>query len=359
MSGAAVIGGNVAVPARRQVFVCGDLHNLGDLKLLLQNLALTGGRGGFVRYWAALPAPVVEQVEAAGGTLVPGRRLLAFARRCFGAEVVFGGGQLVRDNVSPASLVGLWLAAISARLGGGRFVSRGLGVSATASPLRRLLWRGILANCRCVNLRDEASARNLRSLLPRKGHRVNADMVFLPTAAAGVRHGEAERRWIVVAPCCDGTEARSIEGAALDAALAAAFRRLPDARLVIACHDPREGMDRAVARRLRARWPERDVEIMDGYRLDALTDLYGKAALVVTNRLHALIFSLLADAPVIAIEDGTAKVRVIADGFDVPVLARACDRAADGKVDRALAFDRAHRARTRLEMARRAAGNLA
>ncbi|MFD2401099.1 polysaccharide pyruvyl transferase family protein [Novosphingobium soli] len=98
----------------------------------------------------------------------------------------------------------------------------------------------------------------------------------------------------------------------------------------------------------------------DGYDLGALCGLYGEAALVVTNRLHALVFALLADAPALAIEDGSAKLRALAERFGVPLLPQAQEReprAADC-VAAALAFDRSHRARLRQEMAGAAAGNL-
>ena len=349
----------VARTSQRQVFVCGDLHNLGDLKLLLQNLALTQGDGGIVRRWAPLPRAVVRQVEAAGGELASGKAILGFARRCFGAQVVFGGGQLVRDNVSVLSQLGLLLAVVCARAGGGRFVTRGLGVSAIRSPLRRLLWRAILSRCAVVRVRDEASERNLADLLPGKRCEVYADMVFLRAPGAfAITPGEGERRWIVVAPCADGSEGRFLEGAGLDAALDAALHALPGVRVIVACHDPREGMDKAAAARLVARWPGRAVEVLDGYELAPLIALYREAALVVTNRLHALIFAILADAPAVAIEDGTAKVRVVADRFAIPVLPRGDAAVAKGCVDEALSFDRAHRRTVRHELAIRAAANL-
>lgn len=345
--------------ARRQVFVCGDLHNLGDLKLLLQNLALTGGRGGIVRRWAPLPAQVERQVAEAGGELVSGRALLGFAYKAFGSQIVLGGGQLVRDNVSIAGLVGLLLAVVSARLGGGGLVTRGLGVSTIRSPLRRILWRAILAQCPLVNLRDEGSGGNLARLLPGKAQAVHADMVFLPTVGAhAITPGQGERRWIVVAPCADSSEERSIEGAALDAVVAEAFHRLPHAGLVIACHDPRPSMDKAAAARLVARWPDREIVVLDGYDLAKLVELYREAALVVTNRLHALIFAMLADAAALAVEDGTAKVRVVADHFAVPIVPREDRTGVPACVEAALAFDPILRARTRQELALKAARNL-
>ena len=147
-------------------------------------------------------------------------------------------------------------------------------------------------------------------LAPRKSFLVNADMVFLPTRVGlRITPASGERSWIVVAPCVDASEGRLLEGSGLDAGFDEALRALPGARVIIACHDPRENMDKAAAARLVARWPAVAVEVLDGYDLDALIALYREAALVLTNRLHALIFAILADAPALAIEDGTAKVQ--------------------------------------------------
>ncbi|MFT4056672.1 MAG: polysaccharide pyruvyl transferase family protein [Novosphingobium sp.] len=343
---------------RRQVFVPGDLHNLGDLKLVLQNLAVSQGQGGLVRYWAPLPAAIVRQVAEAGGELTPGKRVFHFARRAFGADLVIGGGQIVRDNVSIASMLGLALAAVSARIGGGRVLTRGLGVSAIRSRSRRFLWRMVLRRCAVVNVRDAASARNLGDLLPGKAVAVHADMVFLPTSTHLSPEREAPARWIVVAPCDDGSERRSLDGAALDAVLDAAQAALPEARVAIACHDPRESMDKASAARLASRWQGRQPHVVDSFELATLTQLYREAALVVTNRLHSLIFAILADAPALAIEDGTAKVRVVADDFAIPLIGREEAGKAGAKVAAALAFDGTARAQVRQELARRAALNL-
>jgi polysaccharide pyruvyl transferase WcaK-like protein len=147
-----------------------------------------------------------------------------------------------------------------------------------------------------------------------------------------------------------------MEGAALNAVVAAASRALPQARLVIACHDPR--IDKSAADRLAALWADRAVDVIDGYDLDALNSLYRDAALVITNRLHALIFAILGDAPALAIEDGTAKVRVVADRFGIPVVLRDTAQSAEASVAAALGFDRQIRNRERAELARRAAGNV-
>ncbi|PNU04776.1 polysaccharide pyruvyl transferase family protein [Novosphingobium guangzhouense] len=359
-----------SAPARRpQVFVAGDLHNLGDLKLTLQNLALTQGRGGAVRRWAGLPEAIERQVEEAGGTLVPGKQIVAFARRVWGAELVLGGGQIVRDNVSAASLAGLALAALAAVLGGGTVTTRGLGVSVIRSPLRRFLWRAVLRRCAIVNVRDDISKLNLAALLPGKAVAVTADMVFFPTVSplAGDDPGEEEgagdeagdrRRWVVVAPCDDAGEGRVLDTALLDAMIAAALAALPGARLAIACHDPRESMDRAAAARIAARWSASAPRIVDSFELAVLTRLYRQAGLVLTNRLHSLIFAVIAGAPVLGIGDGTSKVRVVAGEFAIPVAQPGEAAQAADLVAQALGFDAEARTARRHDMASRATRNL-
>lgn len=343
----------------KQIFLCGDLHNLGDLKLLLQNLALTEGRGGDVRFWAPLPAAIVKQVEAANGRLVSGKNILSFMRRAYGAQLVFGGGQLARDNVSIASLTGLLLAVWSAKLGGGRLGTRGLGISAIRTPLRRLLWKAILSASAIVNLRDQASAKNLRDLLPQKPFSVNADMVFLPTSGARwLKESASLQKWIIIAPCADESEGRSIEGASLDAAVECALQKCPGAKLLIACHDPREFMDKAVALRLLERWRDRDIKVLESYELEPLVSAYKDAALVLTNRLHSLIFGLLSGAPVLPIEDGTSKVQVVAEEFALPVLSKNQETDIADYVDRAIQFDRDARAKVIHALGARAANNL-
>ena len=73
--------GRPAVQRDRPVMLIGgDLCNLGDLALLLQNLgqAPAEGRRTFVRRWAPLPEQVEQQVRDAGGIFIPGKHLARF-----------------------------------------------------------------------------------------------------------------------------------------------------------------------------------------------------------------------------------------------------------------------------------------
>jgi polysaccharide pyruvyl transferase WcaK-like protein len=344
---------------RKVVIVGGDLHNLGDLKLLKQSLFLMRGRHMLVRRWAPLPQPIERQVEDAGGTLVPGKKILTFARQCFGADMVIGGGQLVRGNTSIAALVGLFLATLMILLGGGRVRTQGLGVSRVNSAVRLILWRLILVSCGEVCVRDEASAQNISRILPRHRVVVTADMVFVPTPIRPSALPKANGvPLILVAPCIDAGEDRSIEGAALKTALETALSRLPGATVVIACHDPREAMDKLAAEQISGQNPEIPMQIFADYELDSLTALYQDASLVITNRLHSLIFSLLADVPVMAINDGSDKVAAISKAFSIPTLARQDETGAAHCVAEAFAFDRSDRAGIKARFENKALRNL-
>lgn len=347
------------------LFICGDLHNLGDLALLLQNLELarTAGRKARVRRWQPLPPAIEQQVAAAGGTLFDGRSAKAWLAAAWGADMVIGGGQLIRDNVSGRSLLSLAMMASVVRASGGRITCRGLGVSRIASVGRQKLWRAVFGMADRVAVRDTASQANVVPLAAPSKTVLTADMAFLHSALhsklpAGTAPADGT---IVIAPCIDPSEGRSIEGSAIERIVAAAARRLGHQRITYACHDPRPGMDRMAAERLAALLPSPDTVIHDNYDLTALFALYGEAGLVVTNRLHASIFSILSDRPVLVIDDGTHKIAAIADRFgivSIDATAVPSEREADQLVDQAINFDADARSTQRRELAASAAQNL-
>lgn len=353
------------------LMVCGDLSNLGDLALLAQNLevARRDGRRALVRRYAPLPPEVEAQVMAAGGAFVDGRRPLAFLRAAWGRDVVIGGGQLVRDNVSLRALAILAAGIAAARAGGGRVTARGLGVGRLRDPARRRLWGAILGRCDRVAVRDAGSAAAARDLAPRAPVVLAADMAFLPSRLHGTirgpngpTDGTREDGLILVAPCLDPGEGRSMEGPGLAALLALAREAVGPGRAVLACHDPRPGMDGLAADRIAAGLPATPFDRLDGYALETLLAAYRGAALVVTNRLHATIFSLLSGAPVLVVADGTAKTREACEAFAIPSvdLTGPPDEAGLGAaVAAALGFDRAARAAALADASRRAELNLA
>lgn len=344
--------------------ICGDLRNLGDLMLLLQNLSpeVSGNNGeARIRRWQPLPDEIVRQVEHAGGTLVDGRNLLSYAWQCRGSAMVIGGGQLVRDNVSLRSLAGLALAAASVTLSGGRISARGLGVSHIRSRPHRILWRNVLRRCSTISVRDRASLQHLAELLPGAQVRHTADMVMLPTSAtADLRQGGVSRDCIVVAPCIDAGEDRLPALESVERLVTAAHAALPLLSIVVACHDPRPDMDLAAAHAIARRCDPLALSILAGYDLSELVSLYRRSRLVLTNRLHSMIFGLHAGSAVVLIDDGNPKLHEVAHRFAVPRVRQ--DEGPEGiaaAVQAALAFDAVKRAEALRDMAERAATNLA
>lgn len=349
---------------RPLLLICGDLHNLGDLALTLQNLELAraDGRTAYVRRWAQLPDAIEAQVKAAGGALINGRApaaLLAVAAR---ADIVIGGGQLVRDNISHKALALLFAAVCATRAAGGTVTTRGLGVSRVQSRLRRLLWRGVLRLCDRINVRDAGSVRNALLLSAPNRVALTADMAFLPTTLHDrLHHSGAPGNTLLIAPCRDGSEGRSLDGPGFAAVLAAARAALPCREIAFACHDPRTGMDGAAADAIDAAYALDGVRL-EGYGLDALFSAYTDAALVITNRLHSVVFALLAERPVLVVDDGTHKIASVAELFDLPVaqhMQAYAPAEAQALVARALAPDRAGWGTRKAELAGAAGRHLA
>lgn len=343
---------------RPLLFFCGDLHNLGDLALLLQNLeAAPPTRRLYVRRWSPLPDAIEAQVAAAGGILVSGRGA-AFLALAFRSDIVIGGGQLVRDNVSLASLVTQLAAGLAARGGGGRVETRGLGVGRITRAIPRLLWRLLLRLAPVVRVRDEASARNAAALVGEGRVRLTADMAFLPGRLHARASPDTPARHILIAPCTDPGEDRAFDGPGLPLLAAALGKALPDLPIAYAAHDPRPGMDAQAAEALAARGLAGRPPA-HGWSLPALLADYHAAALVVTNRLHAIIFALLAGRPVLIVDDGNSKTAAIATRFAIPSVSLVRNGDVSAAVDVALRYDRAARAETLATMARAAAANLA
>ncbi|MFL0413501.1 polysaccharide pyruvyl transferase family protein [uncultured Sphingomonas sp.] len=346
---------------RPVMFYCGDLCNLGDLALLLQNLEhLPSGSVAYVRRWNPLPPEIVRQVNAAGGRLVDGRGILSFIRLASTCDVVIGGGQLVRDNVSLASLIAQYAGARAARARGGRVTTRGLGVSALRDPRRRTIWRALLRLAEEVRVRDSASAANAIALVGKERVRQTADAAFMPGRLNQRAGSEPQARdRIIIAPCIDRSEDRATTAASITDIVNAARAQRPADQLLFACHDPRPGMDRDAAEQLISASRLESARISASYDLDALLSEYRHASLVVTNRLHAIIFALLSGCAVVVLDDGNAKTQFIAERFGLPLLAGDAGSYIAKAVESALNFDAACRRGHLSDMSTLAAANFA
>lgn len=343
------------------LYICGDLHNLGDLALLLQNLDVdrSSGKKLFVRRWSVIPDAIVRQVEAAGGEVVFGKSLLQIAKISLKSDVVIGGGQLIRNNVSWPSLISLVMICILARIGGNAVRTRGLGVSKISSRLRKVIYYFIFALSERVNVRDDLSREHALALAPARRITQAADMMFLPTVFRTKFSGRVEpAQDLVIAPCIEKSEGRSIEGAALGVIMAAFSKDIADAHLVFLCHDPRAELDKLAAEQIIESYDVKTAHLGVGYDLEELVSRYRSAKLVVTNRLHSAIFSVLMGCPVLIIDDGTAKIAALAAMFGIPTVRKDDFEGVEVSVEAAMSFDRAARADALARMAALAQLNL-
>jgi len=308
----------------------GDLHNVGDLALLLQCAygvrEVMPGRPVLVRQWGAPPADVLDQLGEHDIGLLPGKDLPGAASAARGALVMIGGGQMVRDNASSASLGALAAMMEIARITGGEAAIVGCGVDRLKRQPHRWLWSRMMRGAALVTTRDAASHAEAEALCGSGGRQpvLTADIVFTPSPfAEALRRSDAGSPTVVVAPCADASEGREIDaGLVADAAIRLADQ-LQVNSVTLASHDARAGMDPDVCARIAAairdKAPTLGVDFVASYRLSDYTRLYASAAAVITNRLHSIIFALLAGKAIVVLDDGTAKTLAAAKRFEIPV----------------------------------------
>jgi exopolysaccharide biosynthesis predicted pyruvyltransferase EpsI len=210
-----------------------------------------------------------------------------------------------------------------------------------------------------VLVRDAASERNAIALVGADRVRLTADMAFVPSSLhRRAADGQHRADLVLVAPCIDDSEGRTIDGPAFPALMEEIAAALPGIPLAFVCHDPRPDMDERAAALLVARHKLTARSATHGYDLSKLLDDYHHAALVVTNRLHAAIFAMLAGRPVLIIDDGNTKTAAAAARFHVPVLSLADRDRFAAMVVAALNYDDVARAEAIRATARAAEANL-
>lgn len=308
---------------RKNLFFGDDLNNLGDLFLLFQNLELVSEEDTIVlvRQHGPIAPQIRKRLEDRGVHLINSKSVSRFMAACWRSNVVIGGGQMVRDNVSLRGLVILVFGLVLARLSGGRVTTRGIGVS----PIRKLqvkaLWRRVLRLCDRVVVRDATSLANASQLVANLKIELAADMGFYPSKqnerlrnAADVIPSDSA--CIIIAPCVD--EERVMGGPALGELIEALRRAFPRSEMVVLCHDIREEMDKRAASMIMGQCSLSDARVVAPHDLDTVFSYYEQARFVVTNRLHSAIFSLLSGRPLLIWMDGSEKLENVCADFSIP-----------------------------------------
>lgn len=309
------------------LIVAESLDNVGDLVLLQQTVFGLRKFAGFehfaVRQWATPSAAVQTFLQGQGIEIIPAK---AFARLPAGfGWLIIGGGQAIRNNASTASLVSLGITAALFRLAGRQCAALGIGVSALAQPTRRWAWRAVFKFFPIVSVRDLKSLECMKQLAPWRDTLLTADLGFLPSPLLDGLASNRTAEHLLIAPCSDAREGRSIAPAAVASIAAALIAQTGIKKIVIVAHDAREGMDHAIAigiyRALQGAGLA-DAEIHLASEASQIIALYGAASAVITNRLHSVIFALLASKPIAVINDANDKLISAADRFLVPL----CDQ---------------------------------
>ncbi|SEN51270.1 Polysaccharide pyruvyl transferase family protein WcaK [Loktanella fryxellensis] len=316
----------------KNIVICsGDLVNVGDLALLLSCVSSLRQIPGLHHArissynWNSPTSAVRAVLDANDIHVLNGKTLSSFANLGPETAIIWGGGQLIRDNSSVASLVALGLLSQAVRLSGGLIAVMGCGIG-PIGPLRQTLYRWMLKGAAMVALRDETSlARALRLVDPRVCVRT-ADLIFgNTTLQQALSHTQARRR-IVIASCMDTTEDRCIDVAQIHDIVAEAGQIFDLHEVTFCSHDGRADMDPVVHcdYMAQAEMPEDAADhVAPGTVAQAVT-LYRTAGLVVTNRMHAALFGLMAGSRVIVLDDGNAKMQDIARMLRLTTLPSDC-----------------------------------
>ena len=142
-------------------------------------------------------------------------------------------------------------------------------------------------------------------------------------ARSAVSTGSTRSPQSALTACCEGVS-RTVTVESLCVAVARAAAALDVQEISLVSHDARPSMDPqicgALAEHLARTAPHLRVTMVASYTLADYTETYATAALVITNRLHSLIFGLLAQRPVLVLDDGTAKTKAAAERFSIPLV---------------------------------------
>lgn len=310
---------------RDAVLLAENLDNVGDFALLVQaiyGLRLNPKIGAIaVRQWSEPNAEILARLAAMDVAVIPAKtaRALWPGRKL----LLYPGGQAIRGNASPASMLAMAITVALSRAGGGKRAALAIGASTITDPQTRRAWRFVMSRFDLVACRDSGSLERARMITDAPQLELTDDLVFAPSPLHEALASSGQRQHLIIAPCSDASEDRILDPGQTVKLARKIAAHCGVSRILIVCHDPRPGMDTEIAAALAKAAGNaglQDVTVMGTASLEEVTAAYRDAAAVLTNRLHATIFGLLASKPVLAIDDGNDKIGIFAQRFDVPLL---------------------------------------
>jgi polysaccharide pyruvyl transferase WcaK-like protein len=255
------------------------------------------------------------------------RQPLRAAASAFGADLVIGPGQMIRDNMGVWFLIALSLLVLISRCTGRQSYVVAVSVGKMFSRIHKLLWMIIISLSSRVSFRDSGSLKRAEEIFgPNKKFSKTSDLAFL---ASPYLSPLAERRgskatpapFVIVAPCNDPGEGRFLTTNRAVAIAVAAASAAGCNRVLFVAHDVREDADKKLATDCCTYIREQHnsdaitASCLAPKDIGALVEAYAEAGVVVTNRLHAALLGVLAGKVVFSIEDGSRKLRKFSDEF--------------------------------------------
>lgn len=301
------------------IYICENPDNIGDLLLVFQNREIDKDayQKHFLFCWNLPSKSVLSFLTLSECEILEGKSFLRNILVAKGCDIVIGGGNIVRNNSSLFCVLAYLSLVLVSNIFRNSIFTRGLGAGVVRGRVKRFLYRAILNQAVQVNVRDEFSRSRVESLGKAIGSVVTADMAFFPTSLLQASIGR-DRHNILLAPCVDISECRTVYGSRFDEFLRVLKSEFPGSTIYALSHDLRSGADVAVCEDLFRKFPDFIVPITKFSNLERFASYYSSTSLVITNRLHAIILGILTDTPVLVVEDDSGKNDWIAESFHIP-----------------------------------------
>ena len=315
------------MPMKNIVIFSGALDNIGDLALLKACVE------GLRRYhdfsasqiwsynWGPVPESAAAQLKSMGVIPISGKSFQPYALMRSDTLLLWGGGQLLRNNASMNSLRAARALIRLATLRNAKTAVIGCGVS-SLSPDRKKRYRRIFKNSDLFLVRDADSADRAAPLLNNIQPIVTEDLAFSYAPLWTPRSDKDERRSLLIAPCEDTSENRTVNTEQIHKLINAAQKRYANLTTEFISHDVRPQMDPLVCAKLGNDLARHDIATTHTSSLNLAKVLrtYERAHLVVTNRMHAAIFAYSRGCAVLMLDDGNPKTNAVVNKLSLATI---------------------------------------
>ena len=186
-------------------------------------------------------------------TLSMKRQPLRVGVSAFGADLVIGPGQMIRDNMGVWFLIALALLVLISRCTGRQSYIVAVSVGRMFSRIHNLLWMIIIAFSSRVSFRDSASLKRAEEIFgPNKKFSKTSDLAFLASPYLDPLFERSGSKatpppFVIIAPCNDPGEGRFLTMNRAVAIAMAAASAAGCNRVLFVAHDVREDADKKLA----------------------------------------------------------------------------------------------------------------